>query len=32
MICDLHLHTKASDGTYTPAELVMHAKKTGLPE
>jgi predicted metal-dependent phosphoesterase TrpH len=30
MICDLHLHTKASDGTYTPAELVMHARENGL--
>ncbi|MBZ0265566.1 PHP domain-containing protein [bacterium] len=27
---DLHSHTTASDGTYTPAELVLHAKKQNL--
>ena len=27
---DLHLHTKFSDGTYTPEELVMHAQRNGL--
>lgn len=27
---DLHLHTKYSDGTFTPEELVLHAQKGGL--
>lgn len=27
---DLHMHSVYSDGTYTPAELVMYAKKKGL--
>jgi len=27
---DLHLHTTASDGTETPAELVAHARAVGL--
>jgi predicted metal-dependent phosphoesterase TrpH len=27
---DLHAHTTASDGSYTPRELVQHAKKIGL--
>jgi hypothetical protein len=27
---DLHLHTKFSDGTFTPEELVLHAQKHGL--
>ncbi|MFC4766385.1 PHP domain-containing protein [Effusibacillus consociatus] len=27
---DLHAHTTASDGTFTPGELVQHAKKRGL--
>ena len=30
MICDLHTHTTASDGQYTPAELVHLAKERGL--
>lgn len=29
-IADLHAHTTASDGTYTPRELVELAKKNGL--
>jgi predicted metal-dependent phosphoesterase TrpH len=29
-ILDLHLHTTASDGTMSPAELVSYAKKKGL--
>lgn len=29
-IVDLHAHTTASDGSYTPAELVRYAKKKGL--
>ena len=29
-ICDLHTHTTASDGQYTPTELVRLAKKCGL--
>ncbi len=28
--CDLHTHTRHSDGTYTPRELVEAAKKAGL--
>jgi 3',5'-nucleoside bisphosphate phosphatase len=27
---DLHLHTKFSDGTFTPEELVLHAQQHGL--
>ena len=27
---DLHLHTRFSDGTFTPEELVWHAQKHGL--
>ena len=30
MFADLHLHTKFSDGTYTPEELVAQAKLKGL--
>ena len=29
-ICDLHTHTIASDGQYTPSELVQMAKSRGL--
>lgn len=29
-LCDLHTHTTASDGQYTPAELVQLAKEKGL--
>ena len=29
-ICDLHTHSTASDGQYTPAELVQLAKQRGL--
>lgn len=29
-ICDLHTHSTASDGQYTPSELVELAKKRGL--
>ena len=29
-LCDLHTHTTASDGQYTPAELVGLAKRRGL--
>lgn len=29
-LCDLHVHTTASDGQYTPAELVELAKRRGL--
>ncbi len=29
-IIDLHAHTTASDGSYTPAELVRYAKEKGL--
>ncbi len=29
-ICDLHTHTKCSDGTLTPSELMAHALDTGL--
>ena len=29
-LCDLHTHTTASDGQYTPAELVQMAKTRGL--
>ena len=28
--CDLHTHTTASDGQYTPGELVKKAKGHGL--
>lgn len=30
MFADLHLHTHFSDGTYSPEELVGHAKEKGL--
>jgi predicted metal-dependent phosphoesterase TrpH len=30
MFADLHLHTRFSDGTYTPEELVGHARHHGL--
>lgn len=30
MPADLHLHTRHSDGTYTPAELVARARELGL--
>jgi hypothetical protein len=30
MFADLHLHTHFSDGTYTPEELVGHARRHGL--
>ena len=30
MLCDLHTHTTASDGQYTPGELVRLAKERGL--
>ena len=29
-IIDLHVHSKASDGTFTPTELVAEAKRAGL--
>lgn len=29
-LCDLHTHTTASDGQYTPSELVKLAKNRGL--
>jgi len=32
MFADLHLHTRYSDGTYTPAELVAAARSVGLSE
>jgi predicted metal-dependent phosphoesterase TrpH len=32
MFADLHLHTRYSDGTYTPAELVSAAHGVGLAE
>ncbi len=30
MFADLHLHTRYSDGTYTPVELAGSARRTGL--
>jgi 3',5'-nucleoside bisphosphate phosphatase len=30
MFADLHLHTKFSDGTYTPEELTGHGKRLGF--
>src|SRR5260221_9005559 len=30
MFADLHLHTNFSDGTYSPEELVTHARRQGL--
>ena len=30
MFADLHLHTHFSDGTYSPEELVAHAREKGL--
>ena len=29
-LCDLHAHTTASDGSYTPTQLVAYAQKKGL--
>ena len=29
-LTDLHVHSTASDGTFTPSELVAEAKKVGL--
>ena len=29
-LCDLHTHTTASDGSYTPEELVRYAKQKGV--
>ena len=29
-LTDLHVHSTASDGTFTPSELVAEAKKIGL--
>ncbi len=29
-LCDLHAHTTASDGSYTPSELVRYAREKGL--
>jgi predicted metal-dependent phosphoesterase TrpH len=29
-VADLHLHTRHSDGTFTPAEVVRHAGEAGL--
>ena len=30
MFCDLHTHSTFSDGTFSPTEIVLKAKKTGL--
>ena len=30
MYCDLHTHSTASDGTYTPSELIDAAVRAGL--
>lgn len=30
MICDLHLHTTASDGSFTPREIVNKVKRAGI--
>ena len=30
MRADLHVHTTASDGTWTPQELITEAQKIGL--
>ena len=30
MKCDLHIHTKCSDGTFSPEEIVEMAKERGL--
>ena len=30
MRIDLHIHTTASDGTWTPAELIGQAQRCGL--
>ncbi|MGE3310382.1 MAG: PHP domain-containing protein [Limisphaerales bacterium] len=32
MFADLHLHTRYSDGTYTPVELIAAARNAGLSE
>ena len=29
-LCDLHTHSTASDGQYTPAALVTRAKEEGI--
>ena len=29
-LTDLHVHSTASDGTFTPSELVAEAKRIGL--
>ena len=29
-VADLHLHTRYSDGTFSPEELVLHARDEGL--
>ncbi len=29
-VIDLHTHSTASDGTYSPSELIVHAKEVGL--
>ena len=30
MEVDLHIHTIASDGTFTPEEVILEAKRRGL--
>jgi 3',5'-nucleoside bisphosphate phosphatase len=30
MVADLHLHTRYSDGTYSPEEVVAHARRLGF--
>jgi predicted metal-dependent phosphoesterase TrpH len=30
MLADLHIHTTSSDGTYSPSEIVVYAKKKSL--
>lgn len=30
MLCDLHVHSTFSDGTFTPTELIAHAQDIGL--
>ena len=29
-LCDLHIHTTASDGQYTPTQVIQLAKARGL--